>query len=417
MKEYLLPRSKRLRGVFDKWGGSTAIFFAYTHLAHDLSNGLHIALLPVIKADLGLSYLQSGLLLSVHQITAGIFQILGGWLSDHFNRYVVVAIGVGGVGLAALAIGLSSAYYPLLIILVIMGIISGAYHPSAVSLISSSFEKARRGKVIGLHLVGGSIGFTIGPVLGGLIAVMLGWRSAFIILSIPALVAVMLVLGKLRQEKRAAGSEALSHTNTTDGALTEPIPGRIGLTQVLRSVAAITALVVFTQLIAGSAMAFVPLYLVDKHGVTPAYATMLLGIIRGGGVVGSMFGGWLSDKWGRKNAILLTLVATGPIVYLIATVPFNLSLVAVFILFGIFMQMRQSTTQPFLMDSTPQQLRGIVFGIYFGLSMEGASMLQPVVGHFMDTFGIVEVFHIIALISVALSLVVLLALIRSKLSR
>ena len=69
------------------------------------------------------------------------------------------------------------------------------------------------------------------------------------------------------------------------------------------------------------------------------------------------------------------------------------------------------------MDSTPQQLRGIVFGIYFGLSMEGASMLQPVVGHFMDTFGIVEVFYIIALISVALSLVVLLALIRSKLSR
>ena len=416
MKERLLLGFKRLRGVFNQWGGSTAVFFAYTHLTHDLCNGLHMALLPVIRAGLGLNYMQSGLLLSAHHITAGISQIPGGWLSDHFNRYVVVAIGVGGVGLAALAVGLSSAYYPLLIILVIMGILSGAYHPSAVSLLSSSFERARRGKVIGLHLVGGSIGFTIGPVLGGLIAAMLGWRSAFIILCIPALVAVILVLGKFRQEKRAGG-QSLNHAYTGDGVLAEPTPGRVDLVQVLRSVAAITALVVFTQLIAGSAMAFVPLYLVDKHGVAPTYATMLLGVIRGGGVVGSMFGGWLSDKWGRKNAIFLALVATGPMVYLITIMPFNLSLVAVFILVGIFMQMKQSTTQPFLMDSTPQHLRGIVFGIYFGLSMEGASILQPVVGHFMDTFGIVEVFHIIALISVALSLVALLMLIRPKLSR
>ena len=416
MKERLLPGFKRLRGVSNQWGGSTAIFFAYTHLAHDLCNGLHMALLPVIRAGLGLNYMQSGLLLSAHHITSGISQIPGGWLSDRFNRYVVIAIGVGGVGLAALAVGLSSAYYPLLIILVIMGILSGVYHPSAVSLLSSSFERARRGKVIGLHLVGGSIGFTIGPVLGGLIAAMLGWRSAFIILCIPALVAVTLVLWKLRQQKRAAGGELLNHPYTGDGALAEPTTGRVGLVQVLRSVAAITALVVFTQLIAGSAMAFVPLYLVDKHGVAPTYATMLLGIIRGGGVVGSMLGGWLSDKWDRKNAIFLTLVATGPMVYLITIMPLNLSLVAVFILVGIVMQMKQSTTQPFLMDSTPQQLRGIIFGIYFGLSMEGASILQPVVGHFMDTFGIVEVFHIIALISVASSLLALLILIKSKLS-
>ena len=209
----------------------------------------------------------------------------------------------------------------------------------------------------------------------------------------------------------------LNHAYTGDDALVESTTGRVGLVQVLRSVAAITALVVFTQLIAGSAMAFVPLYLVDKHGVAPAYATMLLGIIRGGGVVGSMLGGWLSDKWDRKNAIFLTLLATGPMVYLITIMPFNLSLVAVFILVGIVMQMKQSTTQPFLMDSTPQQLRGIIFGIYFGLSMEGSSILQPVVGHFMDTFGIVEVFHIIALISVALSLIALLVLIKFKLSR
>ena len=48
-------------------------------------------------------------------------------------------------------------------------------------------------------------------------------------------------------------------------------------------------------------------YLVDKHNIAPAYAAMLLGIMRSGGIAGSLFGGWLSDKWGGKNAIFFAI--------------------------------------------------------------------------------------------------------------
>jgi len=154
-------------------------------------------------------------------------------------------------------------------------------------------------------------------------------------------------------------------------------------------------------------MAFIPIYLVDKHNIAPGYAAMMLGIIRGAGIVGSLFGGWLSDRWGRKNAIFLSLVATGPALYLLTILTFNAGLIMVFILFGMFMYMRQATVQPLLMDSVPAHLRATVFGIYFGLSMEGMSLVQPVAGHFMDIFGIVQVFTVIALISVGLSIVAL----------
>ncbi len=70
--------------------------------------------------------------------------------------------------------------------------------------------------------------------------------------------------------------------------------------------------------------------------------------------------------------------------------------------------LRRATFQPFLMDSTPPHLRATIFGIYFGLTMEGMSLIQPVAGHFMDIFGIVEVFHFISLLSIALSLAALL---------
>lgn len=407
-----MPEFRNLRKVLHQWGGTTATFFGYTHLSHDLCTGLLVALLPLIRAGLGLSYLQSGLLLSAYTITSGLSQFPGGWLGDRVSRKIVIAIGLGGVSLAALAVGLSTAYYPLLVVLIIMGIFAGAYHPSATSMLSGYFEEAKRGKVIALHMVGGSIGFAIGPVLGGLIGGTLGWRFAFIILGIPALVAAPLVLKKFRQQERVSGGEPVSPASTRDGAPAKPTLG-----QVLRPVAAITALAILTQLVAGSAMAFIPLYLVDKHNVAPAHAAMLLGVIRGGGIAGSLFGGWLSDKWRRKNAIFLALVATGPILYLLTILPFNPALMVGFVLLGLVMYMRSATIQVHLMDSTPPQLRATVFGIYFGLGMEGMSLVQPVAGHFMDIFGITQVFHIIALISIALSLVVLLLVIRPRLHR
>jgi MFS family permease len=66
--------------------------------------------------------------------------------------------------------------------------------------------------------------------------------------------------------------------------------------------------------------------------------------------------------------------------------------------------MMQATIQPLIMDISPPEYRSTIFGIYFGLSMEGISLLQPVAGHFMDILGIAEVFHIIALVNVALSI-------------
>jgi len=171
------------------------------------------------------------------------------------------------------------------------------------------------------------------------------------------------------------------------------------------------------QLVAGSAMSFIPIYLVDKHNIVPAYAAMLLGITIGGGIAGSLFGGWLSDKWGRKQAIFLALVATGPILYLLTKLPFNVGLIGILILFGLIMYMRIAAVQSFLMDSVPPQLMSTIFGIYFGLAFEGMSLMQPVAGHFMDIFGIAEVFNGIALTSIVLSLVALLLAKKPKLHR
>ncbi len=408
-----MPESRNLKKFLHQWGGTTGAFFAYTHFSHDLCAGLLVALLPMIRVDLELNYLQSGLLISAYSIAAGLSQFPGGWIGDRANRKIIIMVGLGGVGLAALAVGLSPSYFLMLSFLVIMGIFAGGYHPSALSMLSGYFGKAERGKVIAIHMLGGSIGLALGPVLGGFTGDILGWRSAYIILTIPILLALPLVLKTPRQQ--LYGDRAASSASTNDGTPVKPTYKLSNLWQVLRPIAMISILAILMQLVVGCAMAFFPIYMVDKHNLAPAYAAMFLGIFRGGGVAGSLLGGWLSDRWGRKNTIILPLLTIGPILYLLTKLPFNAVFIVIFVLFGVIMYMRIPAMQAMLMDNTPPHFRATVTGIYIGLGMEGRSIIQPIAGRFMDIWGIAQVFNIIALISVGLSVVALFLAKRIKL--
>ena len=92
-----MSTNSKLREIFKRWGGGTAFFFTYTHLSHDLCTSLLPAFLPLIKEGLGLSYLQSGFLLSALNVTSGLSQFPGGWLGDRLKRSIVIATGLGGI--------------------------------------------------------------------------------------------------------------------------------------------------------------------------------------------------------------------------------------------------------------------------------------------------------------------------------
>jgi FSR family fosmidomycin resistance protein-like MFS transporter len=408
-----LPKKISLRQGFREWGGGTAAFFGYTHGSHDMVTGLLAGLLPVIRDSMGLNYLQTGLLLSAYTITSGVSQFFGGWLADRFTRQKIIAVGLGGVGLSAMAIGFSPTYGIMMVTLVAMGIFSGGYHPSATPMFTGYFEKSRHGRVIAIHMLGGSIGFSSSPVLGGIIAGAFGWRYAFLILPIPVLIATFLMLFKFKEQKRVDVDEVSDDNNVLQkeysvNKKTKQTNKILQAGRALRPIAPLAILAILFQFVAGSAMAFIAIYLVDKHGLTSVHAAMWLGIVRGGGIVGSLLGGWLSDRWGRKNALILVLSVTGPVLFLATRLPFGVGLIAVLLILGLLMNMRQSTMQPLLVAYTPQALMATVFGFYFGLSMEGSSLIQPIAGHFMDLVGINSVFNFIAFIALAMSLLALL---------
>lgn len=384
--------------LFVQWGGGFAFFFTYLHMSHDLTTGLLAALLPFIREDLHIDYLQAGFLVTAFALTAGLSQLLGGWLSDRISKRNAITIGLVGVGLSCIVISFAPSYYFLLGGLMILGICSGFYHPSSISAVTSHFPASQRGKVINLHMLGGGVGFAVGPLIGAVIAAQLNWHFAYAILGIPAIVAGALVFSRLRL------TEAKSPRDNSSQQAKGP---RISIWQVFKPALILILISVFMQLISGPLMSFMSLYLVDVHHLSAAAGSMWVTIIRFGGLAGNIVGGWLTDKWGRRAMIYLVLIAFGPVAFLITKLPFGAGLVIIFILFGWLMTMRETTTQTILMDNSPPQLRATIVGIYFSFGQQGSSIIQPIAGNFMNTIGIVDVFSFMAFLAIGLSVLAL----------
>jgi FSR family fosmidomycin resistance protein-like MFS transporter len=393
--------------LINQWGGSFALFFSFTHFSHDLTNGMLPALLPFIRQDLNLDYLQAGFLVSAFALTSGLSQLLGGWLSDRMSKRNAITLGLGGVGLSSIAVGLTHSYYLMIAAFIALGIFYGFYHPSAVSGLTTHFEEKRRGRVVALHYLGGSIGFALGPLLGAIIAAKLNWHLAYVVLSVPALAAALLAFWRLT----LTPFKSVSIVTTTTPAEEKAKPG---LWQVFKPVAAIVAISVGMQLFTGPVVSFAALFLTDVHQLSVTASSLWVTIIRFGSLLGNIIGGWLTDKWGRWNTVFLLLIVFGPVVFLLAWAPSGFALIAAFILFGLIMTMRETVMQTLLMDTAPPQLRATVFGIYFGFGAQGSSILQPVAGDLMDAIGISAIYNAMAYISVALSLAAVLLFINRR---
>ena len=150
-------------------------FFVIAHAAHHFLTALPEPLLPAIRDDFGLSYTQAAFIPSAFAIAGATGQLPSGWLADRVGPKYLIAVGTIGVALAGTLIGFSTSYAFLISSLLLMGILSGGYHPAATPLISASVKPQHRGRALGVHLVGGNSSFFLAPIIAGAI-LELAWR-------------------------------------------------------------------------------------------------------------------------------------------------------------------------------------------------------------------------------------------------
>ncbi|MDP2951837.1 MAG: MFS transporter, partial [Chloroflexota bacterium] len=300
---------------------------------------------------------------------------------------------------SAMAIGLSNSYFMVVVLLMIMGLVSGIQHPTAVALLSEYFPK-NRARAFGLNMIGGSASFFITYPLAGLIANAAGWRWAYLLMPIPALLTGLVFWRIMKGREPEEVTQSLS---SGQGRRTGP---SIPVWQGLRLIAIVLIISVLSRMLTSGTVPLLSLYLVDKHGVAPALAGVMIGAIYGAGVVGAPLSGILSDRLGRKAVFLVCVAAIGPLILLITMAPSPLALLPIFILLGMAMQGREPPLQSLVAEAVPQEQRATMMGVYFFLSMEMGGLSSPLTGYLMEQLGPDRALTYLALGAIALSAVI-----------
>lgn len=393
----MLP--KRLRSGANR----IVLLFLVGHFTHHLVTAIHQPLLPLIRADFDLNYFRAGLVVSAFAIPYGLSQLPMGWLADRVGRRRLLSLGMMGIAVAAFAIGFSVSFWQLVVLLALVGLFGGAYHPSAAPLISEAVPGNRLGRSLGIHIMGGSASFFLTPLMAGGIALAMGWRGPFMLLAIPTFLAGLLFLRTLR---RQPGAPAPTPAPEKESWSLRDLARRLGL---------LVGIGVLAQSITLSIIAFVPLFLVDKHSLSPVYAGMFLSFIYGAGVIAAPGGGALSDRLGRRPVILLSVIATGPIIYLFTVAPFGPLLIALFILLGAAMFMRAPVLESLIVQGVPAKKISSFLGMYYFAGLEGSSIVTPGVGLLIDRWGADRTFTLLAAVVFVSALAVALLLSRQPL--
>jgi MFS family permease len=370
--------------------------FMFGHFTHHVTNSLLAPLLPLIRDGFGLSYAQSGWLVSAFSMSQGLSQAPIGVLADRIGSRTVVTIGLLITGLSCFLIGLAGEYWLLLLLLVGLGIVAGTYHAPAASLLARVFEPHRRGAALGMHIMGGNLSFFATPlVAGGLAAATANWRVPYLAFAIAPVVAglfLMLVLPSFRD--RAAG-------------LAESAGFMRELARVFQIVGPLLGLAVLFQMMYAAVLAFLALYLVDARSFERPLAAVMVSLPYIGGLFGSPLGGLLSDRLGRKPVIVASLVCLGPLLLLFTMTP-TVALIPLLILMGFVSSTRMPVIEGLLLDRAPADRRATTLGAYYLVAQELGGIAAPVLGVLAGAFGIAETFGGVAVVAACLSFGVLL---------
>ena len=340
--------------------------------------------LPMIKADLGLSAVQVGGLMTAKQGASGLLTLPSGFAADAFNKHKATILGFALVmgGLAYVVASVAPTYFWVLVFLTMLGAASALWHPSSVSTLSLQFSD-RRGTAIALHGVGASIGDSVGPLCIGAMLLVVGWKDLAQWHLIPALILAFLMWRTVRQHYSAGpgGLTRRSYFSGIKGIFTRPT---VFMVMIASSFVGMARLSVTT---------FLPLYLAEEMNYDSFWLGFHWALLYAMGIFSQPMMGILSDRFSRKTVLLPSFTTMG-ILYLLLPMPGGGFLLALIIAaMGMFFYGTGNIATAAVLDVASEQVQGTTQS-FMTLFQQVVTLPAPIVAGFVVShYGYATVFY------------------------
>jgi MFS transporter, FSR family, fosmidomycin resistance protein len=352
-------------------------------------------LLPIIGAELGLSFSQIGLIMSCQYMAGAVANIPGGALVDTVGRKgLLMAVSLFWVGFPYLLMGFTHNYVMLLLCVVMVGIGNSLWHPTAIPTLARRYPE-RKGLVLSLHGMGGNAGDAVAPLVIGALLALFSWREVVMLNVVPGLVmsALLLVfLGtlQLRPKKPADSTEEPAGQSLAEY-------GR-GLRELFRnrSLVLLSTSGAFRSMTQNALLTFLPLYLARELG----YSVMLIGAsmfaLQAAGLAAAPVAGHLSDRIGRRRVTMTSMAMTAVVLVFMAFAGKSPLFIGFIAMLGFVLYALRPVLQAWLLESTPKNMGGSSIGILFGAQSLGSSVAPLIGGLIADRFGLGATFYFLA---------------------
>ena len=359
------------------------ISLGFCHLLNDLMQSLIPALYPMLKAQLHLDFAQVGMITLAFQLTASLLQPTIGIYTDRRPQPYSLAIGMGSTLIGLILLSMAEDYPTLLLAAALVGSGSAVFHPEA-SRVARMASGGRYGVAQALFQVGGNLGSATGPLLAAFIVLPRG-QGAIAWVSIAALLA-MAVLTRVGMWYAARLRPA--HAAVHAAASAAGAPGA----RTLFFVFVLMLLVFSKNVYSASLTSFFTFYLIERFQLPVQDAQVQLFIFMAAIAVGTLAGGALSDRIGRRPMIWISILGALP--FTLALPYADLFWTAVLtVIIGLLMASAFPAILVYAHELMPGRI-GLVSGVFFGFAFGLGGIGAAAMGRIADAHGIAFVYQL-----------------------
>ena len=383
------PQSLALKGK-NSISGKTVypilIAISISHLLNDALQSIIPAIYPVVKDTFSLSFAQVGLITLTFQLSASILQPFVGLYTDRKPQPYSLAIGMGFTLVGLIFLSRAPSFDVLIISVAMVGIGSSIFHPEA-SRMAHMASGGRRGMAQSIFQLGGNFGSSIGPLLAALIIVPYG-QSNIIWFSALALLAIILLINIGGWYKRKIRIKAKRPEKETTQV--QVLPKKTIIYSVL-----ILLVLIFSKYIYLTSMTtYYTFYVIHKFGVSVQDSQVYLFIFLFSIAAGTIIGGPLGDKFGRKYVIWASILGVAPFSLLLPHANLLWTIILT-IPIGVILASAFSAILVYAHELFPGKV-GMVSGLFFGFAFGMAGIGSAVLGGIADRTSIEYVYQICA---------------------